>query len=355
MTNSGATTLTNIAVTDDKNSVSCPSGTLTKGSSETCTGTYTVTQADVDSGSLTSSATAAGTTPSGSTVSSSQSVVTLLANSATTSVTMTNSSTTESFAAAGDSIDYQYTVTNTGTTTLSDIAVTDAVTNPYDLSLPTPTPPTPVTVTCASTTLAPGADEMCHSTYTVTQDDVDSGQAQEQPPTGPDPAGTPWVQNGQNNAAAVTANNPSGAAEVMANNPSGAAVSAPVQTVYVYDPDALTDGGISITKSSTSTFTGADEVLSYTYLVTNTGPLTLNGVGVADQVSVPGDVTVTCPVSPLANFVPGQSETCTGSYTTTSTDVSNGEVTNLATATGYDLDFGNGYSDSDSKTLPLTP
>ena len=152
--------------------------------------------------------------------------------------------------------------------------------------------------------MAPGADEMCHSTYTVTQDDVDSGQAQEQPPTGPDPAGTPWVQNGQSSAAAVTANNPSGAAEVMANNPSGAAVSAPVQTVYVYDTDALTDGGISITKSSTSTFTGADEVLSYTYLVTNTGPLTLNGVGVTDEVSVPDDVTVTCPISPLANFVP---------------------------------------------------
>ena len=136
VTNTGATTLTNIAVTDNKNSVSCPSGTLAKGSSETCTGTYTVTQADVDSGSLTSSATAAGTTPSGTTVSSSQSVVTLLANSATSSMTMTTSSTTVSFAAAGDPIDYQYTVTNTGTTTLSDIAVSDAVTNPNDLATP---------------------------------------------------------------------------------------------------------------------------------------------------------------------------------------------------------------------------
>ena len=341
VTNSGATTLTNIAVTDDKNSVSCPSGTLTKGSSETCTGTYTVTQADVDGGSLTSSATAAGTTPSGTTVSSSLSAVTLLANSATTSMTMTKSSTESSFAEAGDLIHYQYTVTNTGTTTLSDIAVTDSATNPFDLSLVPPTAPTSVTVSCPSTTLAPGADEMCHSTYTVTQDDVDSGQAQTTPPTGSDPAGTPWVQN---------------SATASAENPAGATVGpTAVQTVYVYDTDAATDGAISITKSSTSTFTGADEVLSYTYLVTNTGPLTLNGVGVTDEVSVPGDVTVTCPISPSANFVPGQSETCMGSYTTTSTDVSNGEVTNVATATGYDLDFGNGYSDSDSKTLPLTP
>ena len=97
VTNTGATTLTNIAVTDDKNSVSCPSGTLAKGTSETCTGTYTVTQADVDGGSVTNSATVAGTTPSGTIVSSSPSVVTVLANSATSSMTMTKSSTDVEF------------------------------------------------------------------------------------------------------------------------------------------------------------------------------------------------------------------------------------------------------------------
>ena len=186
-------------------------------------------------------------------------------------------------------------------------------------------------MTCPSTTLAPGADEVCHSTYTVTQDDVDSGQAQEQPPTGSDPAGTPWVQNGQTSATAVTANNPSGAAEVMANNPSAATVSAPVQTVYVYDTDALTDGGISPHEDVRRPPSPAPgEVLSYTYLVTNTGPISLNGVGVTDEVTrARRSVTVTCPVSPLANLAPGQSETCMGSYTTTSTDVSNGGVTNV--------------------------
>ena len=38
VTNTGATTLTNVSVADNKTSVSCPSGTLAKGASETCTG-----------------------------------------------------------------------------------------------------------------------------------------------------------------------------------------------------------------------------------------------------------------------------------------------------------------------------
>ena len=328
VTNTGATTLTNIAVTDDKNSVSCPSGTLTKGASETCTGTYTVTQADVDSGSVTNSATVAGTTPSGTIVSSSPSVVTVLANSATSSMTMTKSSTTSSFAAAGDLIHYQYTVTNTGTTTLSDVAVSDSAMNPNTAT------PTPVTVNCPSPTLAPGASEVCTSTYTVTQDDVDSGQASDTPPTGDDPAGTPWVQN---------------SATASAQNPGGATVGpTAAQTVYVYGTDAT--AAISLSKTSTSTFTASGQTLNYQYLVTNTGTISLNQVGVADTL-IP---TVTCPIAPTATLAPGAMETCTGSYTTTSTDVTNGGVTNYATATGFDVDLGNEATADDTFTIPYT-
>jgi uncharacterized repeat protein (TIGR01451 family) len=328
VTNGGGTTLTNVAVTDDKNSVSCPSGTLAKGTSETCTGSYTVTQADVDSGSLTSSATASGTNPSGNSVSSSQSVVTLLANSAASSMTMTTSSTTASFAAAGDPIDYQYTVTNTGTTTLSDIAVLDAASNPNDGTL------TPITVNCPSATLAPGLSEVCTGIYTVTQADVDSGQASDTPPTGNDPAGTPWVQDG---------------ATALAENSSGATVGpTALQTVYVYGTGAT--AAISLSKTSTSSFTASGQTLDYSYLVTNTGTISLTGVSVSDNV-IP---TVTCPLSPTANLAPGASETCTGSYTTTPTDVTNDGVTNEADASGFDVDLGNEADGDASLTIPYT-
>ena len=65
--------------------------------------------------------------------------------------------------------------------------------------------------------------------------------------------------------------------------------------------------------------------LTYTYKVTNTGTTTENDVAVSDNLIS----DVTCPDASLA---PGQSETCTGSYTVTQTDVDNGSITNTATA-----------------------
>jgi len=62
LTNNGSTTLTGVSVNDTKNAVSCPASTLAPGGSETCTGTYTLTQGDVDAGSVTNSATATGNT-----------------------------------------------------------------------------------------------------------------------------------------------------------------------------------------------------------------------------------------------------------------------------------------------------
>ena len=67
MTNSGTTTETNIGVTDNlipTAGITCPQASLAPGASETCTATYTVSQADVDGGSVTNTAYATGTKPS---------------------------------------------------------------------------------------------------------------------------------------------------------------------------------------------------------------------------------------------------------------------------------------------------
>ena len=72
VTNTGTTTESNISVSDNKiATVSCPPGSLAPGASETCTGSYTVTQADVDTGSVTNSATASSTNPQAVVVTSS--------------------------------------------------------------------------------------------------------------------------------------------------------------------------------------------------------------------------------------------------------------------------------------------
>ncbi len=106
--------------------------------------------------------------------------------------------------------------------------------------------------------------------------------------------------------------------------------------------------GLTLAKSVTQTFyQAAGDVLNYSYLVTNSGFAPLAGpVTVSDN-----KATVTCPavttVGDLDNFLdPGESLTCSATYTIIGTDVSNGSVTNIATATASGVN-----SNSDSRTV----
>ena len=109
--------------------------------------------------------------------------------------------------------------------------------------------------------------------------------------------------------------------------------------------------GLTLVKSAAqSTFTNAGDTINYSYLVTNSGFAPLAG-----PVTVTDDkTTVTCPavstVGDLDNFLdPGESITCTASYLTTATDVSNLAVTNTATASADGVS-----SNSSSKTVPIS-
>ncbi len=321
VTNSGATTLTGVSVSDNKVSVSCPSTTLAKGASETCTATYTVTQADVDSGSVTNSATASANGPQGA-VSSGLASVTVTASGATSSLGLAKSTTSTGYGAAGQTIPYTYTVTNTGTTTLHGVVVTDTATN-GDGDTETVTPD------CPGGTVAPGASEVCTANYAVSQDDVDSG----------------FVTN----TASASAVNAAGAAVCPPS------ADCPTQSVTV-NADNPPDATLSIVPSTTSTFTGSGQTIDYSYVVTNTGGSTLTGISVSDEVpaNATNPVTTSCPATPV-NLAPGASETCTGSYTSDATDVSNGSVVDDAQASGYDLNFGDQwFSTSVGVTVPLT-
>jgi len=280
VTNTGTTTLSGVGVADNLvASVSCPDPSLAPGAAETCTGSYTVTQADVDAGSVTNTATASATGPYANGVNSGPSSVTVLASNATTSISLTKSTNSTGYAKAGDVIHYSYVVTNSGTTTLSGVGVADNLI---------------ASVSCPDSSLAPGASETCTGSYTATQADVDAGS----------------VTN------TATAN---------ATGPYANGVSSGSSSVTVLASGAASS--LSLTKSTTSTGYGkTGDVIDYTYLVTNTGTTTLSNVGVTDNLIA----HVSCPDSSLA---PGASETCTGSYTATQADVDNGSVTNTATAT----------------------
>ena len=161
VTNTGTTTESGVGVTDSLiATVNCPDSSLAPGASETCTGSYTVTQADVDNGSVTNTATANATNPYANAISSNSSSVTVDASQATSTLSLAKSTTSTGYGSAGDTIPYAYLVTNTGTTTESGVGVSDNKV---------------ASVSCPDPTLAPAASETCTGSYTVTQADVDRG------------------------------------------------------------------------------------------------------------------------------------------------------------------------------------
>ncbi|WP_344081139.1 DUF7507 domain-containing protein [Luedemannella helvata] len=298
VTNTGNVTLHAISVADTAFSgtgtpptITCPVTSLAPDVSTTCTATYTVTQADADAGQVTNTAVASGTPPSGPAVTSAPDHITLtIPRSAGLGLTKTAGQPTDANGDgridAGDTVSYEFLVTNTGNVTLTNVAIDD---------------PTVGTVTCPTTTIVPNTPVTCTATYTLKQEDLDAGRV--------------------DNIATVTANAPEG----------------------VTDPGPATDGGFvlltpapAITMVKSVQPTTADEAgdeVQYSYVVTNTGNVTLNPVSVADTVfsGTGTPPTVTCPVTSLA---PTVSTTCTASYTITQADVDAGQVTNTAIGSG---------------------
>ena len=84
----------------------------------------------------------------------------------------------------------------------------------------------------------------------------------------------------------------------------------------------------------------------------------LTSITIADSVPLnPGNASfnTSCPSTPV-NLAPGTSETCTGSYTTDVTDVTNGSVVDDAIASANDVWFGEGpFNSAPSQfTVPYT-
>ena len=239
VTNTGNVPLTSVGVNDPKvGAVSCPPGPLAPAAQRTCTATYVLTPADVDAGVVDNTATASGTPPSGPPVTD--------GDSTSTPITRTPAITLDKQAGSildldangadvGDTIDYTFVVTNTGNVTLSSVTVTD---------------PKVGAVSCPAGDLAAGGSKTCTATYTLTQADVDAGEVLNTattsgtPPTGPPVTDEDDTDTPVTRTAAITL-------DKQAGTPSGSAVGS---------------------------------TIDYTFLVTNTGNVTLD----PDQRGRPG-------------------------------------------------------------------
>jgi uncharacterized repeat protein (TIGR01451 family) len=291
VTNSGSTALTSVAVNDSKATVACPATTLAAGASQTCTATYTITQADVDNAPLVNTATATGTPPSGAAPITSTPSTASQALDQTASLTLVKSGVTvdtngDGRLDLGDQIAYSYHVTNNGSVTLSPITVDDPQ---GGLSA----------ITCPVTSLAGGASTTCTATYSIVQADLDAGAASD--------------------TATASGQNPGGL--TLTSSPSTAKVPLPA-------PVSLT-----LTKSGQATDTNGDgligvgDTIAWTFSVTNTGLVTLTDVAVTDHLA--GHVT--CQATTLA---PGAATSCAADqpYRITAADAVAGGVHNVATA-----------------------
>jgi|GEM_PF-4206371 len=129
-------------------------------------------------------------------------------------------------------------------------------------------------------------------------------------------------------------------------------VVAPITT-----PATVVTPGLSLTKveasGSPDPITKAGQTITYDFNVTNTGNTTLNNLAITDTQSVSGEA-LTAPVScPVTSLAAGASVTCTGTYTVTSTDITNGKVTDSATATATTTTGTSVTSNSSTLTIPV--
>ncbi|MER5268828.1 WD40 repeat domain-containing protein [Actinosynnema sp. NPDC002837] len=310
VTNEGTVTLDPVTVTDPVvGAVTCPASRLGPGATMTCTAEpYVLTQADIDAGSKTNTATATGTPPSGDPVTGTDEVVTLITRLPSLSLEKTAGGVTDTDANgsdAGDTITYRFVVTNTGNVTLDPIAVDDPKTGP---------------VACPVTALAPGASVTCTATYTLTQADVDAGLVE--------------------NTATATGQPPYGDPVVGTDG-----ATTPVDVV----------AGLAVDKQAVLADVNGDgraqagERIDYAFTVTNTGAVTITDPAIEDDRLAGAGIAVTCPAGPLA---PGAVITCTASYTVTRADVEAGSVPNTATATGKTPTGREVDSPPDTATVP---
>ncbi len=279
--NTGNEEITGLTITDDKTSVKLESTTLAKGKSVKGTAIYTVKQGDLDTGSVTNTASAKGKYKKGSSYGQ------VYSNKATVKVAaaykpalkIVKSASPTTFSSSGQLIKYTYVVTNTGNVKIKGpIKITDDKIGAFTIS---------------TGSLESGKSVTKTATYTIKQADIKTGSV--------------------TNKAYATGyfNN-----KLIKSNEATA-------TVTVSKP------ALSLTKSaSPKTYEASGQTITYTYKVTNSGTIAVSG-----PIKVIDDKLGTLTIS-TSSLSPGKYVTKSVTYTIKQADINAGSITNKAYATG---------------------
>jgi hypothetical protein len=222
-------------------------------------------------------------------------------------------------------IEYTITVENTGNVTIDNIVVSDPNADAGSLSCD------PVTI------LAPGESFTCTATHTITQAELDLGQVSNVATAdGQDPNDNP-VTDDSDDPNDPTDNDPDQDGE-----PDDPTVTMLDQTpeLQVFKTDELLLGADNLLN--------AGDLIEYTITVENTGNVTIDNIVVTDPNADAGSLSC----DPVTILAPGESFTCTATYTIMPADIINGMVSNVATADGQDTNDNPVSDDSDDPDDP---
>lgn len=315
VTNNGTTTLRDAVITDPMlgGTVTCPElggVELAPGQSVLCTSiTYTLTQSDVDNGLVHNEASVTANAPVGTVTDTAQADVDITGTAAIEllkNVGRVLDANGDGFIGAGDTVDYTFSVRNLGTTTLTDVVISDPLLGAGTL--------------CSIGTLAPGGSSACGSfTYTLTQADVEAEIVR--------------------NTATTNGTSPLG----------------PVTDDASADVVITGTSAIELTKTPGAIVLGADgrvgagDTVGYTFTIRNAGTSVLRDIVLDDPLL--GGV-IDCPALDGLELNPGDDVTCGPvDYVLTQQDVDEGTVHNEATVEGQSR---NGSAEDDAEAdLPV--
>ncbi len=326
LTNTGNVSLSNVVVNDPQlgGDLTGPAGGDSDGDGEldvtetwTYNASYTLDQDDIDAGSITNTATTVADSPGGTgagdtsddpddpTTTTDDPTVTQLPESP--AMELSKASDLDDGGdglQAGDTIDYTFTLTNTGNVSLSNVVVNDPQLG-GDLTGP-----------AGGDSDGDGELDVTetwtyNASYTLDQDDIDAGSI--------------------TNTATTVADSPGGTgAGDTSDDPDDPTTTTddPTVTTLAQSPELLLT---KIAQPSTDgAFDTLGEVVTYTLTVANTGNVTISDVTLVDVNADSGSIS---PAS-IASLAPGVTTTFTATHTIDQADLDAGLVSNQATVNG---------------------
>ncbi|MET0448022.1 MAG: hypothetical protein ABW004_06430, partial [Aeromicrobium sp.] len=266
-------------------------GILQPGQTLTIVGDHVITQADVDAGSVRNTLTGSGESPAGTRVTDEAAPVVIPLAQGTTGLDLTKvgSSAAADGAPVGSTVTYTMTLTNTGTLTVRDAQISDPLPGLGEIEYGD-------WPTAEAGVLPPGESVTATAAYTVRQSDVDRGRI-------------------LNTATASGAT--AGGVDVEATSPESDV------------PTELRQPAVSLTKSvalPAGSPGRAGDVVTYRYVITNTGNVTIVDPIVTDPQARLGEIVIDWGSLEPGSLAPGQSVVATATYTLTQQDVDAGGV-----------------------------